>query len=178
MSAGKRLLHAARATDDSAESLMRAWISVWMAPTVIKFPGLKDLKDSVEGSFHEVSLGRRSDFRVLARGDMFGAARAQDLSGVQRGAARTSDAMGSGRFADCVAALEARLSPGVDRQSAVHVLIVDCEFQRIFCDVVFVVLVEFDGQRVHLAETVEGFFKQSAGILEVGVRVGIELHRD
>ena len=95
--------------------------------------------------------GERWPAGAAAGGDVLGAARAKNLSGVERRAAGPGHAMRSCRLADRIAAGEVGRAPCVDRKAAVHVLVVDREFERIARDVVFVALVELDRQRVHLA---------------------------
>ena len=105
---------------------------------------------------------------------MFGATRAEDLAGVERRAARPGHAMRSGRLADRIAPVEAGRAPAIDGEAAVHVLIVDREFERIARDVVFVALVELDRERVHLAKPVERLFQQRASVLKIGPHVRVE----
>ena len=68
-------------------------------------------------------FGALGEARAMTGGHVLGAARAEDLAGVERGAAGPGHAVGSSRLADGVAAVEAGRAPAVDGEAAVHVLI-------------------------------------------------------
>ena len=86
-------------------------------------------------------IARRGPFAGI---DMFRATLTHHLARVERGAAGARNTMGPGCLTDGVAALQARTSPNVYRDTAVHVLVVDCEFQRIAPDVLLVTAIKLD----------------------------------
>ena len=73
--------------------------------------GSKDGEDVADAAFDEVALGRGRIRRITFSGDVLGAAGPEDLTRVEGRAAGTGHAVRARRFADRVAALEARLRP-------------------------------------------------------------------
>jgi hypothetical protein len=66
---------------------------------------------------------------------MFRATLIHHLALVKCSAAGARDAMGAGRLTEGLAALQGRTTPDVHDDTAVHVLVVGCKFQRIARDV-------------------------------------------
>ena len=99
--------------------------------------GFEDVEQTSDRLVDQAALRRFRDRRLAAGGCVFGATRAKDLAGVERRPARPGHAVRSGRFTHGVAPVEAGRAPGIDSEAAIHMLIVDGEFERIARDVVF-----------------------------------------
>ena len=106
---------------------------------------------------------------------MFSATLTHHLARVKRGAAGACNAMGPGRLTDGIAALQARTTPDVYSDTPVHMLVVDCKFQRIAGDVLFVATIELDRQRIHLREPLDRQAQESAIVFEIGPDIGIKV---
>ncbi|MOA05660.1 hypothetical protein D3C78_1252700 [compost metagenome] len=87
---------------------------------------------------------------------MFGRACAEYLPGIQRRTTRTCHTMRTCGLADRIAARQVGPPPGIDHDAAVHVLVVHRKFQRLAGDVDLVAPVEFDRERVHMPQPVDG----------------------
>src|ERR1700722_19142375 len=135
---------------------------------------LKRAKRVGDGLFNKNFLGADFRVRLSSRGDMLGAARAKHLASIECGTAWPGHAMRSRGLADGKAAFKIGCAPCVYRKTAIHVLVVDCKFQRISRDVVFVPLVELDRQRVHFAQAIDRFSEQRSAFRKIGPHVVIE----
>src|SRR3984957_13429267 len=129
--------------------------------------GFEDVEGASDRLVDQAALRRFRDGRLAAGGCVLGATRAKDLAGVERRPARPGHAVRSCGLANCVAPVEAGRAPGIDSEAAIHMLIVDGEFEGIASDVVFVALKELDRERVHLAQTFERLFQERSSIPKI-----------
>jgi hypothetical protein len=104
---------------------------------------------------------------------MFRATLIHHLALVKCSAAAARDA--TGRLTDGLAALQARTTPDVHGDTAVHVLVVDCKFQRIARDVLLVAAIKLHRQRIHLREPLDREAQESVIIFEIGPDICIKL---
>ena len=120
------------------------------------------------------------DFRIACgprqttRRDVLGCPRSQDLTGIERCASGPGHAVRSGSLPDRVASPETASSPRIDGNTAVHMLIVDRELQRLGGNVNLVSAVEFDRERVHVPQAIDGHVLGRTRCAEIGPHIIVE----
>ena len=77
-------------------------------------------------------------------------------------------------FADRITGLKIGRAPRVDCEAAVHVLVVDGEFERIAGYVFLVAPVELDRERIHLAQSRDRRFDERAASAKIGSDVRVQ----
>ncbi|MNE16648.1 hypothetical protein D3C80_1096010 [compost metagenome] len=105
---------------------------------------------------------------------MFGHACAEHLPGIQRRPTRPCHPMCSSSLADGITARQIGPPPGIDHDTAVHVLVVHRKLQRLTGNVDLVAPVEFDREGVHMPQPVDRQFLHRAGVFDVAADIGVE----
>ncbi|GDA42491.1 hypothetical protein EC142370_01305 [Escherichia coli O145:H34] len=98
----------------------------------------------------------------------------KNLPGIQRRAARSGDAVCASNFPHRKTTGQRCLSPDIDFNAAIHVLIIHGKLQWLRDEIVTVHLIQRDRQRIHLLQAFDGRWCQSVVIFQIRANVVVQ----